>query len=940
MHLSGVAYYSCCELWLVANEKLRLSHIKLSGFKSFVDPTEIPTPGDLVGIVGPNGCGKSNVIDAVRWVLGESRASALRGESMQDVIFNGSVNRKAVGRASVELIFDNSLGKAAGQWSSYAQISIKRVLRRNGESSYHINNIHVRRRDVADIFLGTGVGGRGYAIIEQGMISRIIEAKPEELRVFLEETAGISKYRERRRETEQRLADTSENLLRVSDVCQELEKQLARLEEQARIAGRFRDVKARLRKAQELLWYARRQEAAAQRESAEKELNSLQILLEAETAHLRAAETCLEEKRAQHYASGDAVHQAQGELYSVNAEIAHTEQQLLHLRENRQRVAQQISTVNNRLDYRENQARESASTLVQLSTELEEARRSCEQAKSKAALENEKLPVAESAFRACQQRLTQTEHALLTAEQAGRLEGNHRAYAEKTIQQLESRHVKLVTELKALPQPEMEELSQLHCEAENSAAELSAKQEALAEAESLLSTAEEAAQSCAGKVQMAQQGIMQAEAKLNALQRLQHRLEGSDKLSAWLAKHQLDALPRLWQSIQIENGWEDALEAVLRERLNAAQLEQLESASAWADDPPPGKWALYEPTNRPAPAGQADFPLRREWRMLQSYLTFDGPEIKRVVDEWLSGVFAVESIQEGLVHRTGLFPGEMFVTREGHVITYHSLSYYSPDSQLHGVLGRQREIAQIKLEFGILKNNLALEQSSLEEAEESRQELESTVSRLRFDIGQLQQQNHDIQMQTLKLAQLAERTGARCGQINEELAEIEQQAASEASGKCGAESRLAKLVAEIEAQREKTKDEKQASQEAERLLNIQRQLAQNSVREMQEVLFREKTCQNRIAETENALRSIEADLVEFKAQLEQLQAEQSGFDETALNGRLYEWLTRRGEREQVLTDVAECSGGCCECVAEYRAGTARCRAKAASSSRVHKCCSP
>ena len=166
---------------------MRLSHIKLSGFKSFVDPTEIPTPGDLVGIVG-NGCGKSNVIDAVRWVLGESRASALRGESMQDVIFNGSVNRKAVGRASVELIFDNSLGKAAGQWSSYAQISIKRVLRRNGESSYHINNIHVRRRDVADIFLGTGVGGRGYAIIEQGMISRIIEAKPEEWRA--EETAG------------------------------------------------------------------------------------------------------------------------------------------------------------------------------------------------------------------------------------------------------------------------------------------------------------------------------------------------------------------------------------------------------------------------------------------------------------------------------------------------------------------------------------------------------------------------------------------------------------------------------------------------------------------------------------------------------------------------------------------------------------------------------
>src|SRR3954451_16562899 len=377
------------------------------------------------------------------------------------------------------------------------------------------------------MFLGTGLGPRAYAIIEQGMISRIIEAKPEELRVFLEETAGISKYRERRRETEQRLADTSENLLRVSDICQELEKQLARLEEQARIASRFKDVKARLRKAQELLWYARKQEAATQRESAEKEIESLQILFEAETARLRAAEIRLEEKRAQHYASGDAVHQAQGELYSVNAEIAHIEQQILHLRESRQRVAQQISVVNNRLDYREGQAREADSTLIQLRAELEQARRSHEQAKSKAALENEKLPVAESAFRACQQRLTQAEHALLTAGQAGRLEGNHRAYAEKTIQQLESRRVKLATELEALPQPEMEELSQLHCEAENSAAELAQKQEALAEAEGLLAIAEEVAQSSAGKVQLVQQGMIQADAKLNALQRLQHRLEGS-----------------------------------------------------------------------------------------------------------------------------------------------------------------------------------------------------------------------------------------------------------------------------------------------------------------------------------------------------------------------------------------------------------------------------
>jgi chromosome segregation protein len=201
---------------------LRLTQIKLSGFKSFVDPTSIATPGQLVGIVGPNGCGKSNVIDAVRWVLGESKASALRGESMQDVIFNGAGDRKAIGRASVELFFDNSQGRIGGQWGQYAELSIKRMLTRDGDSTYYINNIPVRRRDIHDLFLGTGLGPRAYAIIEQGMISRVIEAKPEELRIFLEEAAGVSKYKERRRETEGRLADTREHLSRVEDIRLEL----------------------------------------------------------------------------------------------------------------------------------------------------------------------------------------------------------------------------------------------------------------------------------------------------------------------------------------------------------------------------------------------------------------------------------------------------------------------------------------------------------------------------------------------------------------------------------------------------------------------------------------------------------------------------------------------------------------------------------------------
>src|SRR5213596_3271217 len=241
------------------DSELRLTQIKLAGFKSFVDPTSIATPGQLVGIVGPNGCGKSNVIDAVRWVLGESKASALRGESMQDVIFNGAGERAPVARASVELFFDNSQGRIGGQWGRYTELSLKRVLTRDGDSTYYINNIPVRRRDIYDLFLGTGLGPRAYAIIEQGMISRVVEAKPEELRIFLEEAAGVSKYEERRKETESRLADTRENLSRVEDIRIELGTQLEKLDAQAKVATEYRDLEARLKRVQHLLWLSKQQ---------------------------------------------------------------------------------------------------------------------------------------------------------------------------------------------------------------------------------------------------------------------------------------------------------------------------------------------------------------------------------------------------------------------------------------------------------------------------------------------------------------------------------------------------------------------------------------------------------------------------------------------------------------------------------------------------------
>src|SRR5690242_16396724 len=234
---------------------MRLTKLKLAGFKSFVDPTAVALPGQLVGVVGPNGCGKSNIMDAVRWVLGESKASELRGESMQDVIFNGSGLRKPASRASVELVFDNADARAGGQWNQFTEIAVKRVLTRDGTSSYYINNQPVRRRDVQDVFLGTGLGPRAYAIIGQGTISRIIESKPEELRLFLEEAAGVSKYKERRRETETRLHDTRENLTRVEDILRELNTNLEKLEKQAEVAAKYNRLQADVTLKQHQLWF-------------------------------------------------------------------------------------------------------------------------------------------------------------------------------------------------------------------------------------------------------------------------------------------------------------------------------------------------------------------------------------------------------------------------------------------------------------------------------------------------------------------------------------------------------------------------------------------------------------------------------------------------------------------------------------------------------------
>jgi chromosome segregation protein len=555
----------------------------------------------------------------------------------------------------------------------------------------------------------------------------------------------------------------------------------------------------------------------------------------------------------------------------------------------------------NQIKHHEVQVKNSAESLDQWCRKLEKAGLNFEGCKEKVAAENEKLPQTEAAFHLCQEKLREVQRSMLLTDQTRQLEDSHRAHAEKSLQQLELRREKLLEEKEALPQPDNEELSRLKREVESTVFELKRKQDSLVQTEEQLLEIEETKREIAHETQMLEQQITKMEARSSALERLQHRLEDNEGLSEWLARYKLDALPRLWQNIQIEKGWEDALESVLRERLNSSSLESLEIVKDWIEDSPPGKWTLFEAiVSAEQQLNDGTLHGREDWKSLEWYLTCENTGIKSVLSEWLRGIFVVESIQDGLLQRTNLSPGEMLVTREGHFFTQHSLTYYAPDSQLHGVLARQREITQIKIDEEELVISLTTKKSRLAIVEEDCNKLRALISQLRLDSKKLQQQHHDLQMQVLKLTQLADQSGQRGDQILVELVEIKQQIDVEVSQKQSSEKKLAEYLDQILVLQGQVKKEKQEEEAAEQTLNVQRQFVQNVVKEMQEAEFYEKTCQNKIAEIEHTIVGINESFAEFKVSLEKLESEQDSFDESALSSQLQEWLALREQREIFL----------------------------------------
>ena len=845
---------------------MRLTQIKLAGFKSFVDPTAIHVPGQLVGIVGPNGCGKSNVIDAVRWVLGESRASALRGDSMQDVIFNGSVNRKPLARAGVELTFDNALGRAGGQWAQYGEISVKRVLQRDGESSYYINNVHVRRRDITDMFLGTGLGPRAYAIVEQGMISRVIEAKPEELRIFLEEAAGVSKYKERRRETEHRLSDTRENLARVSDIRGELGAQIEKLEAQAQIAMRYKSHQSELQLKQQLLWFVRRRDAGAERERHAAEISKATIEIEAERARLRETESRLEGSRSAHYQAGDTLNAAQAALYGANAEVARLESELRHVEETRQRLeSQHTERLAQLASWREQRA-QLTQALHTWAARAADAKRRVTQTQACLAEENTRLPQSEQTFRATQERHNEARSQLMQTESRLQLEQANLAHLGHALQALEQRRARLEAELQTFVEPDAGAIDALEARRGDIAQAVSQAQRALESVQAECAVLEERLAAAVDAHASAARDVTAAEAQLATLRQIQVAAEDNAPLNDWQERHRLASLPRLWQKLRIDQGWETAVEAVLRERLHALELADGAQLGELLGDRPPVKASLFGP----GAAQRAEGLPGHE--PLAGRVHSSDPSVDGAVADWLAGIYALEGIPDERLRAT-LPQGSVLVNRDGHQFTRHTVSFHAPDPVDAGLLARQAEIEALEQRCRELDARLELAREQMQAEERELAARQTGLEEAREGIAARQRERHDAQIELLKLNQAQERYLERSAQIGAEMAEIARDANRDQERLARSEAAVADIDGQIHASREKLEAVKAEHVAAEAALVDQRRVVQQAERESQDAVFGERECVSKIAEIDHSVRVIDQQIERAEAEIAKLTGE-------------------------------------------------------------------
>jgi chromosome segregation protein len=877
---------------------VQLRQIKLAGFKSFVDPTQIDVPGRLVGVVGPNGCGKSNVIDAVRWVLGESKAAELRGESMQDVIFNGAASRSAAGRASVELLFDNSDSRIGGEWGRFSELSVKRVLTRDGVSSYLINQQHVRRRDVHDLFLGTGLGPRAYAIIGQGMISRIVEARPEELRVFLEEAAGVSRYKERRRETEARLRDSRDNLARVGDILRELDERVIHLEQQAELARQYRELKQRHEDAQMMLWLLRSREAHGQRQRSAREVEQAEAAIEAHRAQLSALQASLEDQRAAHYAAGDATHAVHGELLAVNAEIGRLEGEIRMIADSRARLSAQIAASLQRQEHRtQEQAR-----LSQRSAELEVSIRQCseqhEQACAASQQQDAQLPALESAYHAAREALTVTRSHAAGAAQAIEGAAQHGRTLDAQLAALAQRRERLSQERAELESSDQGRLVLMQQELERLGRELQERvggARAAEEQQAELESERSAAGDEKGRVTNA---LARMQARLHALSELQANVEADERLDPWLRTHGLDSLPRLFKRLEVEAGWESAFETVLRERIEAIEVGKLDTLAAFEAAAPPSRVAFFCVGTAPA-STQAPVP----WPPLSGKLRDPDSALGGVIRDWLAGIYVAPDLRSALEQRDQLPAGVQFVVPAGHLISRHAVRFYAADDRKAGLLARRLEIENLQRQLKAQRlieeqavARLARAESGLRRTQDLVQSERATVERLRIRL-------HETQLEAVRLGESQERIRLRCEQIDRELEEIGAHQRALEQQRADAQSRFEELDQALGAQQQQVETARVDYEAAEQNVRQARESSHQLEVERQRLQIEINVARERLAEVEAAMREAIDEVERLAADLERDRLDQARLDDSCARETLEQWLQRRVAAEQALRDA-------------------------------------
>ena len=875
---------------------MRLTQIKLAGFKSFVDPTVIATPGQLVGIVGPNGCGKSNVIDAVRWVLGESKASALRGESMQDVIFNGAGDRKPVGRASVELFFDNSQGRIGGQWGQYTELSIKRVLTREGDSTYYINNIPVRRRDIHDLFLGTGLGPRAYAIIEQGMISRVIEAKPEELRIFLEEAAGVSKYKERRKETEGRLADTRENLSRVEDIRGELGAQIARLDAQAEGRDRIPRARNEAQAIQHMLWFAKQQDAARLRERHSTEIANLTAGFEALQADLRAAENRLETLRAEHFKAGDALHERQGAFYAANAEVTRLEQQLEFARESEGRLSQQVAQITEQIaaftaqlgaiasDAEARRARGRSGTGAARGRRRRGTRRHvrrCRRSRPRSPRRRARWPRSSS-------RRPRSSSRSSWPRRGARVPRSFWARSHSGASDSMPR-------TRELAAPVNDQIALVTDQLEQESADLAGREESLAALNAVVQALQEAHRAAGDEWQATSSGLAEREARAQALEALQAKI-GS-------GKDALRGCTRMGSSMPAGCGSRSISSPAGRTRSRAccASDSMRSSCRRWTPPPDglrgdvalPGRIAAYAP-------GGARHGGNEQSDALLGKVKGPAPASTALLGDWLAGMRCRNDLAAALRDRGSLSVGEAFVTPAGHVVTAQAVGFFAPDSELHGVLARQRELAELDHAIRAARAATAAAASAREAAENELKARQQEYHGESMALSSQQRRCHDLELELLQLKQVAEASERRRAQIAEELAALAVEERTEHDAMAAIDAEVAAQRTRLGAQTVERERARHARNEAEVTLARGRERSRAAERAAQEAGFAERSCRERIAELARRREAIAAQVAQQEALLAQLATERQQIDWTPVEQSLQAQLVTRGGTEQAL----------------------------------------